>query len=101
MSCGRAGLGVETNGDYHKIDDPALEDADEVASAFGAHLVNSLTAQEATRRLLAAGANEHRAVTHYQDPLIYLLQAAIAIALTGRVAYGVDRRQRPLIAFAA
>ena len=83
MSCGRAGFGVETDGDHHKIDDPALEDADEVANAFGADLVNSLTAQEATRRLLARGVNEHRAVAHYQDLFIYLLLVAIAIALSG------------------
>ena len=50
-------------------------------------------------RLLANGANERRAaahilawrsaVTHFQDPLIYLLLAAIAIALARRVACGV------------
>ena len=68
------------------IYDPALKDADEVAKVFGADLVNSPTTPEPTQRLLANGANERRAappipawrrlVAHFQDPLIYLLQAA-------------------------
>ena len=74
------------------IDDPALEDADEVANAFGADVVNSLTAHEATHRLLANGVNEHRAVAHCQDLFIYLSQAAIASALIVCVACGVDVR---------
>ncbi len=73
------------------IDDPSLKEVDEVAKALSADLVNGLGAQEASRRLLANGANELRAATpipawrrvvaHFQDPLIYLLLAAIVIAL--------------------
>ena len=74
------------------IDHPALEDADEVANACDADLVNSLTTQETTHRLLANGANEHRTVAHYQDLSIYLLLLVIAIALIGWVACGADIR---------
>ena len=80
------------------IDDPSLKDVDEVAKALSADLVNGLGAQEASRRLLANGANELRAATpipawrrlvaHFQDPLIYLLLAAIAIALVAWVIEG-------------
>ena len=80
------------------IDGPSLKEVDEVAKALGADLENGLTAQEASRRLLTNGANELRAtppipgwrrlVAHFQDPLIYLLLAAIAIALTAWVIEG-------------
>jgi P-type Ca2+ transporter type 2C len=73
------------------LDDPSRNDVSDVAKALGADIENGLTAQEASRRLLENGANELRAappipgwrrlVAHFQDPLIYLLLAAIAIAL--------------------
>ena len=79
------------------LDDPSVRDADEVASALGADLENGLTSEEASRRLSADGPNElrsaprqpawRRVLAHFQDPLVYLLLAAIAIAL---VAWGVE-----------
>ncbi len=77
--------------------DPSTQDADEVASALGADPKNGLTSQEALRRLSANGPNELRAaprtpawrrvLAHFQDPLIYLLLAAIAIAF---IAWVID-----------
>jgi len=72
-------------------DDPSIKDADEVAQALGADLENGLTSQEAARRLSADGPNElrsaprqpawRRVLSHFHDPLVYLLLAAVAIAL--------------------
>lgn len=88
-----------------KSEDPSVQDADEVAKAFGADLDSGLTSQEAARRLAEKGPNELRAaprvptwrriLAHFQDPLIYLLLAAIAISLVawaidGRVGWPVD-----------
>ena len=79
-------------------DDPSVKDADEVATALGADLENGLTAQEASRRLSEYGLNElrsapqrpawRRVLAHFQDPLVYLLLAAIAIALVAWVIEG-------------
>ncbi|HSV52773.1 MAG TPA: cation-translocating P-type ATPase [Burkholderiaceae bacterium] len=78
--------------------DPCVDDADAVAGAFGANLQDGLTSQEALRRLAENGPNElrtalripawRRALAHFRDPLIYLLLAAIAIALAAWVAEG-------------
>jgi Ca2+-transporting ATPase len=80
-----------------KSEDPSVQDADEVARAFGADLDSGLTSWEAARRLAEKGPNELRAtprapswrriLAHFQDPLIYLLLAAIAISL---VAWAID-----------
>ncbi|WP_049764072.1 cation-translocating P-type ATPase [Polaromonas sp. JS666] len=80
-----------------KFKDPSVRDADEVARAFGADLDSGLTSQEAARRLSESGPNELRAtprapawrriLAHFQDPLIYLLLAAIAISL---IAWAID-----------
>jgi Ca2+-transporting ATPase len=77
-------------------DDPSITDADDVARVLGADLAHGLTSQEASRRLSESGRNELRAapraptwrrvLAQFQDPLIYLLLAAIAIAL---VAWGI------------
>ncbi len=87
------------------LDDPSVKDADEVARTLGADTVNGLTSEDASRRLLADGPNElrsaprwpawRRVLAHFHDPLIYLLVAAIAIALVawvieGRVGWPVD-----------
>ena len=84
---------------------PSTQGADELAKALLANLVNGLTASEALRRLARDGPNELRAtpkpaawrrfLKHFQDPLIYLLLAAIVIALVawaieGRVGWPVD-----------
>ena len=81
-----------------RSDDPSVKDSDEVATALGADLENGLTAQEASRRLLEYGSNElrsapqrpawRRVLAHFQDPLVYLLLAAIAIALVAWVIEG-------------
>ncbi len=79
-------------------DDPSLKDAQAVATQHAADLENGLTAQEATRRLAENGPNELRAaaklatwrrvLAHFQDPLIYLLLAAIVIAVVAWVIEG-------------
>ncbi len=71
--------------------DPSLRDADEVASALDADLKHGLTSREAARRLARDGPNELRAAAvrplwrrllgQFQDPLVYLLLVAVAIAL--------------------
>ncbi len=76
-----------------------------MASAVGADLENGLAAPEAARRLAEHGPNELRAapqmptwrrvLAHFQDPLVYLLLAAIGISLLawvmdGRVGWPVD-----------
>ncbi len=86
-------------------DDPSISDAADVARAAGADLERGLTAAEADQRLAQSGRNElrgapsvpnwRRVLAHFQDPLIYLLLAAIAIALAawwleGRVGWPVD-----------
>jgi P-type Ca2+ transporter type 2C len=78
-------------------EDPSVRDADEIASALSTDLENGLISVEASRRLAADGPNELRAkpvlptwrriLAHFQDPLIYLLLAAIAIAL---VAWAIE-----------
>ncbi|KAA0889369.1 cation-translocating P-type ATPase [Pusillimonas sp. ANT_WB101] len=71
--------------------DPSLIDSTELALALGADLEQGLSAEEAARRLLADGRNElralppvpawRRALAQLQDPLVYLLGAAAAVAL--------------------
>ena len=85
--------------------DFSIEGAEAVVNAVGANLEHGLTAQEASRRLADHGPNELRAVArrpvwrrvlaHFQDPLIYLLLAAVAVALSawainGRAGLPVD-----------
>ncbi len=80
-------------------------DTDAVAAALGVDVENGLSAQEAARRLAQNGPNELRAaprapawrrvLAQFQDPLIYLLLVAVAIALLawwveGRVGWPVD-----------
>ena len=64
----------------------------------GADLENGLTSQEASRRLAQDGPNElrsaprapgwRRVLAQFQDPLVYLLLAAVAIALVAWVIEG-------------
>ncbi|WP_018076639.1 cation-translocating P-type ATPase [Thiobacillus denitrificans] len=85
--------------------DPSTQDADEVARILGADLENGLSTGEAARRLAQDGPNALRAappiprwrriLAQFQDPLIYLLLAAIAISLVawlieGRIGWPVD-----------
>jgi magnesium-transporting ATPase (P-type) len=72
-------------------DDPSLIDIAALALALGTDLERGLSAEEATQRLLADGPNElralppmpawRRALAQLQDPLVYLLGAAAAVAL--------------------
>jgi P-type Ca2+ transporter type 2C len=78
--------------------DPSTADAGDTARALAADLEAGLSAREAARRLAESGPNElrsavripawRRLLSHFQDPLIYLLLAAIAIALAAWVAEG-------------
>jgi magnesium-transporting ATPase (P-type) len=85
--------------------DPSLEDGASLANALGADLTSGLVAHDAALRLARDGPNELRALpptpgwrrflSQFQDPLIYLLLAAIAIALIawaieGRVGWPID-----------
>ncbi len=82
-----------------RLDDPSIYNADEVVRDLGADINNGLTSQEASRRLAENGANElrvapqvptwRRVLSHFQDPLVYLLLVAIAIALVAWVIEGV------------
>ncbi len=83
-----------------RLDDPSLAAAKAVASAFDTDLLLGLTAVEAARRLARDGANElraaatvsgwRRALAQLQDPLVYLLLVAAAVALA---AWMVEGRQ--------
>jgi len=80
-------------------DDPSLRDAQDVAQSLGANIERGLTAQESSHRLATDGPNALRAspripawrriLSHFQDPLVYLLLAAIAIALVAWVIEGM------------
>ncbi len=82
-----------------KFEDAYVNNVDEVAKALGADLDNGLTASEASRRLSENGPNQLRSapqmpawrrfLSHFHDPLVYLLLAAIAIALVAWVVEGV------------
>ncbi len=85
--------------DLQNLPDPSLCEADGVVQAVGADIEHGLTAQDAVRRLAQDGPNELRAapvkprwrrmLAQFQDPLIYLLLAAVIIAL---VAWGIEGR---------
>ena len=87
------------------MSDPSVTDAGAVAEEFGAYIDAGLTAQHALQRLRDNGSNElrsaprvpawRRMLRQFQDPLIYLLLAAIGIALLawaieGRAGWPVD-----------
>jgi P-type Ca2+ transporter type 2C len=87
------------------IGNPSVMEADAVAAALAVDVENGLSAQEAARRLAQNGPNELRAaprppawrrvLAQFQDPLIYLLLAAVAVALVawwveGRAGWPVD-----------
>ena len=73
------------------VDDPSLLAAQDVIAAVATDAARGLAAAEAARRLLRDGPNELRTVpphplwrrilAQFQDPLIYLLLAAVAISL--------------------
>ena len=72
-------------------DDPSLIDIADLTASLGTDLQSGLGADEAAKRLRADGPNElrgvppvpawRRALAQLQDPLVYLLGAAAAVAL--------------------
>ena len=87
------------------LEDPSLLDAEAVARNRGTDLESGLGTDEAATRLASDGPNElrtapreptwRRILRQFQDPLIYLLLAAVAIALVawlieGRHGWPVD-----------
>ncbi len=87
------------------VDDPSVLDAASIATALGVDLARGLDSQEAALRLSRDGPNELRAappapawrrwLSHFQDPLTYMLLAAIAVALVvwvleGRIGWPID-----------
>jgi P-type Ca2+ transporter type 2C len=95
----QAPLGAEPPVDF------SVQSIDAVVAAVNADLGPGLNANEASRRLTENGPNAlrgaptpaawRRALAHFNDPLIYLLLVAIAIALAawaieGRVGWPID-----------
>ena len=86
------------------IGDVSVMDADAVAAALEVDVETGLSAQEAARRLAQNGPNELRAalrapawrrvLAQFQDPLIYLLLAAVAVALVAWWVEGMDAQGR-------
>lgn len=82
------------------LDDPSVMDPPEIARILGTDPDRGLSTDEASRRLVKDGPNELRAappvprwrriLAQFQDPLIYLLFSAIAIALVAWVIEGLD-----------
>ena len=82
------------------VADVSRADADVVAAQLEVDPATGLTDEEAARRLEADGPNELRAkkptptwrkiVAQFQDPLIYLLLAAVVISLVSWVVQGAD-----------
>ena len=80
-------------------DEACRLDAEQVARLLATDLGRGLTSEEAARRLRTVGPNELRAappvprwrrlLAQFQDPLIYLLLAAIAISLVAWVIEGM------------
>jgi len=102
---GRAGAVPHAAASGSARGDPSTLDVADVARMLEADLENGLSSGEAARRLARDGPNVLRAVppiprwrrilAQFQDPLIYLLLGAIAIALVawligGRVGWPVD-----------
>ena len=110
MTAAGAGIGGHIGGSIGgrigaDMGDPSVMDAGAVATALGVDVEAGLSAQEAESRLAQSGPNELRAappvptwrrvLAQFQDPLIYLLLAAVAVALVawwveGRVGWPVD-----------
>jgi Ca2+-transporting ATPase len=85
--------------------DPSVADVDDVATAYQTDVARGLTAAAAALRLARDGANAlrsapapsrwRRALAQLQDPLVYLLLVAAAVALTawmieGREGWPID-----------
>ena len=92
------------SGDSGNIADASVMDADAVAKALGVNVETGLSATDAASRLASHGLNELRAappvaawrrvLAQFQDPLIYLLLAAVAVALVAWWVEGADAQGR-------
>jgi magnesium-transporting ATPase (P-type) len=86
-------------------DDPSLCDGEAVARASGTDPARGLTDAEAARRLAAEGPNAlrpappvpvwRRMLAQFEDPLVYLLLGAVAVAVAawlveGRIGWPID-----------
>jgi magnesium-transporting ATPase (P-type) len=81
----------------HPPSDPSLQDVAEVARLLGTDLAAGLGAREAADRLVRDGPNEligappvpgwRKLLAQFQDPLIYLLLAAVAVST---LAWGIE-----------
>lgn len=97
MTAAAAGSRVE-------VGDASVMEADAVAAALSVDVEAGLSAQEAASRLAQHGPNELRAappvpawrrvLAQFQDPLIYLLLAAVAVALVAWWVEGTDAQGR-------
>lgn len=87
------------------IENPSIQAIEDVASALETNLESGLASNAAASRLADDGPNElrtaarpshwRRVLSHFQDPLVYLLLAAVFIAfaawlIEGRVGWPVD-----------
>ena len=80
--------------------DASLLDAESVAAGLGVDPATGLGADEAARRLAADGPNElqqrppvpawRRVLAQFQDPLIYLLLAAVVVSVAAWVVEGSE-----------
>ncbi len=83
-----------------RLVDPSLVDAAEVAHALGVDPEQGLSDDEAARRLARDGPNVlrsqppepvwHKILRQFQDPLVYLLLVAIAVATAAWLAEGAE-----------
>ncbi len=93
------------------VGDASLVDAEVVATHLDVDVSAGLSSREATHRLEADGPNELRGkepvptwrkvLSQFQDPLIYLLLAAVAISLASWVVEGADGAPIDAIVIAA
>ncbi len=87
-----------------EADDVSVMDANAVAAAFRVNVEAGLSAEEAASRLVQNGRNELRApprvpawrrvLAQFQDPLVYLLLAALAVALVAWWIEGIGAQPR-------
>ena len=94
----KEGMAKDGAADAGRIDDPSTTHADEVARALGLDLQAGLTSAEASVRLAQDGPNQLRStprrpawrrfLAHFHDPLVYLLLAAVLVALVAWVIKG-------------
>ncbi len=99
------GSGITAHPQHGALADPSVRDGADVLLALGANGSVGLRADEAVQRLSRNGPNQlhkaaptptwRRLLAHFQDPLVYLLVAAVVISLSawaieGLVGWPVD-----------